>query len=309
VRVLVAEDDPVARTVLVALLRNWDFEVTAVNDGAAAADILTGTDSPPIAILDWEMPGLDGPALCRRVRERRDEVGPYLILLTARGGRDSLVQGFDSGADCFLTKPFDRAELQAQLGAARRIAARQEALFQEREALRHRSLHDGLTGLLNRTGTMEALENAIADVTRNGGSIGVAMVDLDHFKRINDTWGHSAGDEVLAEGGRRLRASLRPYDQVGRVGGEEFLLIVPRCDREGLRRVAERVRAVIADTPFATHLGELPVTTSLGISWMDLGQSAEQLLLRADKALYRAKRQGRNRVVDFDDPEPVQPTG
>jgi two-component system, cell cycle response regulator len=303
VRVLVAEDDPVARTLLTALLRKWGYDPVPVGDGAEAWGVLTEASPPRIAVLDWEMPEIDGPELCRRIRNRVDEPPTYVILLTARDADTSLVAGLDAGADCYLTKPCNAPQLQAQLGAARRIAERQQVLYEQREALRHQSLHDPLTGLFNRAGVMQALHADIADVSRNGGALGVAMVDLDRFKRINDTWGHAAGDDVLVEAARRIRTTLRPYDHVGRVGGEELLIVAPRCDSEGLRKLGERVRAAIADQPVPTRAGPLEVTASLGLAWADVGFDADRMLIEADKALYRAKRTGRNKVVDFRDPD------
>jgi diguanylate cyclase (GGDEF)-like protein len=306
VKVLVAEDDPVARAVLVALLRKWAFEPVPLVDGAEAWAALSMPDAPRIAILDWEMPGLDGPEVCRRLRARGDEPATYVILLTGRDASDSLVAGLDAGADCYLTKPCDAAQLQAQMGVARRIADRHRTLYEQREAARHQSLHDSLTGVLNRLGTMKALHAAIADLARNGGALGLAVIDLDRFKRINDTWGHAAGDDVLVESVRRIRATVRPYDHVGRIGGEELLVVAPRCDADGLRRLAERLRAAIADTPCETRAGPIDVTASLGLSWVETGYDADKMLADADAALYRAKSGGRNQVVDARDaPPPV----
>ncbi len=295
-RILIAEDDSVTRRVLSARLRRWCYEVTAVADGQAALELLTGNDPPRLALLDWEMPGMDGVDICGRVRESASGRYSYLILLTGRESQQDLVVGLRAGADDYLRKPFDEAELEARLRVGIRILTLQEELVQAREAMRHQATHDGLTGLANRASLMDSLKIEVAQLARRGGSLSVAMIDLDHFKRINDTLGHAAGDAVLVQTTQRVANSVRPYDRFGRVGGEEFVILLPGCDLQGAAAVAERVRAAIAAEPVILETGPIDVTASIGVATITDPAQAESLLPRADEAMYKAKHGGRNRV-------------
>jgi diguanylate cyclase (GGDEF)-like protein len=300
-RVLIAEDDLITRRVLSMMLTGWGYQVVTVGDGNAAWEVISRPDAPRLMLLDWEMPGLDGVEICRRLRGMASEPYIYVLLLTGRESHKDLIVGLDAGADDYLTKPFDDAELAARLRVGRRITKLQEELFRAREALRHQTLHDGLTSVLNRTGALEALGAEVSAVRAgNGSSLCVVMFDLDHFKRINDTWGHAAGDLVLRGVAQRVGASLRATDRLGRVGGEEFLILLQGSDRATAWAMAERVRTRIGAEPF--YFGEIAisVTASVGFCWLDDVNRADSLIALADQALYRAKNQGRNRVVEAD---------
>jgi two-component system, cell cycle response regulator len=296
-KILIAEDDAVSRRILEVHLVKWGYEVIVTRNGDEAWRVLESADPPRIAILDWMMPGMDGVDVCRRVRSGVTEPYIYLILLTALGGEKDLVTGMEVGADDYIVKPFKADELRVRLRAGRRIIDLQNELITARESLRAKAAHDSLTGLWNHEEIISILKCELARAVREGKTIGAIMVDIDHFKRVNDTFGHMGGDAVLREVAARLLSQIRPYDAVGRYGGEEFLVVLPGCDREGAAALAERLRLSIASGPMDTPEGMIPVTISLGAAVSGAGgPDAGALVRAADLALYRAKDQGRNRV-------------
>jgi len=315
-RILIADDDPVSRRMLQAFLMKWGYLVVAVSDGVEAARILEGDDAPPLAVLDWVMPGLEGPQVCQRVREHPDRPYIYILLLTACSQKGDLLRGLESGADDYLTKPFDAQELRARLRVGQRILDLQDSLIAAREELRFRATHDVLTAIANRGVVLDAINRERSRQIREGGSFGIILLDLDHFKNVNDTCGHLAGDAVLRETARRITDCVRPYDHVGRYGGEEFLVLAPSSDGFGTLGLAERIRTMIQSRPVMTDAGPVNVTASCGVavSTCEKPVDTHALLLLADEALYRAKEQGRNRSefavpgeVSTSDPEASQP--
>ncbi len=296
-KVLVADDDRFSRMVLSRTLRSWGYDVEEAVDGAEAAASLSRSDGPQLGIIDWMMPGLDGPEVCRRVRELSAEPYRYLMLLTSKNAREDLVQGLNSGADEYLSKPFDPLELQARLRIGRRLLDLQRELIEARDALHMQATRDGLTGLLNRTAVIDALGEELARAGRRDIGVGVLLADLDHFKKINDTFGHLAGDAVLRESARRMERMVRAYDRVGRYGGEEFLVVLPDCQCADLMEVAERIRASLSASPIDADGASVPVTASIGASWVRGRCPNDALVRKADEALYEAKRGGRDRVV------------
>jgi two-component system cell cycle response regulator len=298
--VLIAEDDPIFRCILQTWLQRWNYQVVAAKDGLEAWDALQQEAAPKMAILDWMMPGIDGVELCRRIRARERDPYRYVLLLTAKDEKHDVVVGLEAGADDYLTKPFDVDELRARVRAGKRILELQDALIQAREDLQFEAAHDRLTGLWNRGAILDLLHREMQRRQRTGDSLGIVMADLDHFKKINDSYGHLIGDAVLREVARRLAAAVRSYDCVGRYGGEEFLIIVPGCTAADLVTSAERLRACIAEQPIDTSVGQLQVTLSAGlVSAPPISQHSvehESLLQAADAALYSAKAKGRNRV-------------
>lgn len=295
--VLIAEDDPVSRRILNTFLVKWGYDVTVVTDGAAALAVLEGDNSPRLAVLDWMMPGLEGVQVCQRIRERPDRPYVYVLLLTARSEKQDLLRGLELGADDYLTKPFDAAELRARIRVGERILNLQDDLISAREELRFRATHDGLTGIPNRAMVMEALNREAARQVREAQPFGVVLVDIDHFKNINDTHGHLCGDDVLKAVVERMKACIRAYDVIGRYGGEEFLVVVPAVDGPGAMALAERIRRIVESQPVRMPSGEVNVTVSLGVavSADPKRTDARDLLRLADEALYRAKNGGRNR--------------
>jgi len=302
-KVLIAEDDPVSRRVVEAFFQKWGYEVVLAQDGDEAWRILEREEAPRLAVLDWMMPGLAGTDICKRVRAREGRPYAYILLLTAKAQRKDLLEGMDAGADDYLVKPFDANELRARLHVGQRIIELQDELIAAREALRFRASHDFLTGLPNRGEILDVLRRELLRGLRGGTPVGIILGDLDHFKEINDTYGHLAGDEVLRATARRMVNAVRAYDTVGRYGGEEFLVVVPASDAIGTLSQAERIRSCIESQPVETPAGPVSATISLGvvasselISGPDAASEPKALLAAADAALYRAKELGRNRV-------------
>ena len=229
---------------------------------------------------------------------RREGQYTYVILLTARGRKEDVVFGMEAGADDYITKPFDADELKVRLRAATRILDLQSELIAAQETLRHQATHDSLTGLWNRMAIMDRLQQELARACRENGSVGAIMVDVDHFKRINDTFGHKSGDAALCEVARRLKQAVRLYDAIGRYGGEEFLIVLPGCDVTATAHQAERMRTSILAEGVNLGPRTLGLTISLGVASSGPGQEidGESLVHAADTALYRAKHAGRNRV-------------
>jgi two-component system, cell cycle response regulator len=298
-RILVAEDESVSRRMLQALLVKWGYEVILAEDGNAAWELLKAPDAPRIALLDWMMPGLNGVDVCRQMRRHRPEPYTYVLLLTANDAKESVVEGLDSGADDYLTKPFNPQELKARIRVGLRLLELEDNLVEAREAMRFKATHDTLTGVANRGAILEMLDREIIRSRREGLSLGVLIVDLDHFKLVNDNYGHLAGDDVLREVTRRMQSEIRPYDAVGRYGGEEFLILLPGCGNTTTSENAERLRRTIIAQPIQAQSGLVKVSISIGGvatgDWPD--DTANQLLQMADAALYKAKERGRNHAV------------
>lgn len=296
--ILIAEDDPVSRKILKALLTKWGYTVTEASDGAQAWSHLQMEDRPRVAILDWMMPEMDGPQVCKKVREREagKEVYTYIIILTAKGAKEDIIEGMEAGADDYLVKPFDPQELRVRVRAGQRIVDLQIQLKSVQEELRRQSITDPLTGVLNRRATLERFQLEMSRASREKRPIGVVMIDVDHFKKVNDRWGHICGDEVLKEVAARVKGSLRVYDVFGRMGGEEFMAVLPGTTLPLALSVAERLRVAVSSRPVDTSKGKIPVTISLGVSQWAEGEELERAMDRADKALYLAKERGRDRV-------------
>jgi diguanylate cyclase (GGDEF)-like protein len=304
--VLVAEDNPVFQSMLRSMLTKWGYDARITKNGLEAWEAMQAADAPRLAVLDWMMPYMDGVEVCRRIRTAAHEPYVYVLLLTARTESQDLVEGMEAGADDYLTKPFNAQELRVRLRAGRRILDLQQQLMEAREALRVQATHDALTGLLNRGRVVEILFAEIARSARERRPLAVLMVDLDHFKQINDTHGHQAGDAVLREAARRMQAVTRHYDAPGRYGGEEFLIVLPGCGARDGYVQAERIREAFAREPFAAGGESMAVTCSIGVSSSDACADGEacRLIREADEALYDAKNRGRNRVAAFVSDQP-----
>jgi diguanylate cyclase (GGDEF)-like protein len=299
-KVLIADDDRVSCKLLAGLLKKWGYEPESVHDGVAAERELLKQHAPPLAILDWMMPGLDGIQVLTAVRSAGQKPYTYILLLTSKAQKADLLEGMDAGADDYLIKPFDADELHARVRAGKRIVDLQSALIQARDDLQFAAAHDALTGLWNRGAILDLLQREVSRRRRTNDPLGIAMADIDHFKKINDTYGHLIGDAVLQEVTRRLASSVRPYDAVGRYGGEEFLMVFPGCNASRLIIGAERLRRCVADQPIETTIGKIPVTLSFGLASAEGSgkepAECETYLRNADEALYLAKAHGRNCV-------------
>lgn len=294
-RILIAEDDLTSRGLLSRVLARWGYEVLVTSDGEEAWAELQREDAPLLVILDWMMPGMDGVDVCRRVRAEPTASPPYIILLTARDGKQDIVAGLEAGANDYLGKPFDHDELRARVDVGRKFVELNQRLLQTQRALELVARTDPLTGIMNRRAILERLGQEMARAEREGSVLGVGMMDIDFFKRINDTYGHIAGDEALRQVSSRSVLAMRPYDAFGRFGGEEFLAIIPRATHTEVAGVFERVRAAICASTVDAEGAEMAVTVSIGGATSS-GESVDAVLRAADDALYRAKDRGRNRV-------------
>jgi diguanylate cyclase (GGDEF)-like protein len=278
------------------MLRQMGYEVVSAGDGRDALDKLLETDGPRLALLDWMMPEMDGPEVCRSVRAANGQQYVYLILLTSKDTPEALVEGLDAGADEYLTKPCHADELKARLRTGERILHLEDKLVSAREEMRFKATHDALTSLWNRGKILEALDEALRHVE----SMAILMCDIDHFKAVNDQYGHLVGDAVLRELAVRLRRGVRANDLIGRFGGEEFLIVLNGCDPSRLQERAEQLRRAASEGSVLTDAGEVSFTVSIGavsVTEEDACTPAETILNLADAALYQAKREGRNRVV------------
>jgi len=297
-RILIAEDDPMSRSMLERALRRGGYDVIAVEDGDLALGHLASTDPPRLALLDWLMPHKTGIEVCADVRRKKDKAYTYLILLSSKESKQDIVQGLEAGADDYLTKPFDVEELKARLRAGERILELEDRLVEARESMRFQATHDLLTSLWNRGVIMELVAREVRRSQGEQNCTAVMMCDIDHFKRVNDEYGHGTGDDVLREVARRLQQSVRSYDMVGRYGGEEFLVVLNRCEPESAAARAENLRQVIERKPIAARGTSVPVTMSIGLALSTdfAGGDVDEIIQEADGALYAAKHAGRNRV-------------
>ena len=298
-KLLIADDDLTSRVLLENLTRKWGWEPVVVEDGEAAWEVLQQDTAPRLLLIDWEMPRLNGLALCQRIRKQSDTDPAYIILLTSRNQTIDIVTGLEEGANDYITKPFNNVELQARVQVGKRMLGLQQELNQAKEMLAFQASHDVLTGLLNRRAIMEALYKELSRSFRQQQPLCIAMCDIDFFKKINDNYGHLAGDHVIREVTQRISSELRPYDLVGRYGGEEFLLVFNSSVQDAFK-LLERMRLSIANTPFNYEKEVLKVTISSGVTVYDSfdDEGDKQVLIdQADKALYEAKENGRNRVV------------
>ena len=298
-KILVADDDALSRRLLEKTLGRANYEVTSVADGEEAVNVLSQPDAPRLALLDWMMPELDGPGVCREIRRRRRDQGYiYMILLTSREAKEDIVAGLESGADDYLVKPFHVEELKARVRTGERILHLEDSLVDAREQMRFKATHDPLTSLWNRGVIMDLLNRELSRSQREHNCTAILLGDLDHFKSINDNYGHLVGDQVLREVARRLLHSVRSYDFVGRYGGEEFLVVLNNCAPNSAATRADEIRKNMCTRPIQTDAGLLEITMSLGLllssEWGH--RPADELLREVDAALYAAKAAGRNCV-------------
>jgi two-component system cell cycle response regulator len=300
VKILVADDDAVSCRLIERILQRAGYEVVTVQDGRRALESLLSPDGPRLALLDWMMPGLDGPAVCLEMRSHRERPYSYLTLLTSKGAKEDLVAGLEAGADDYLTKPCYPEELKARLRTGERILRLEDTLVHAREEMRFRATHDALTSLWNRGTILAHLNHEMHRAQREHTMLSLLLCDVDHFKKVNDVHGHLSGDEVLREVAIQLASGIRVGDAVGRYGGEEFLVILNDCGPQSLRHRAEQLRQSVASCSFTGTLQGISISMSIGAAVIDdraIGQNPEIILSQVDAALYRAKMEGRNRVV------------
>ncbi|KIH76323.1 response regulator receiver modulated diguanylate cyclase [Geoalkalibacter ferrihydriticus] len=299
--VLVVEDNPPICSLLQNALEGAGHASLCVTNGPdALAQLEQGYF--PIVITDLVVSGMDGLELCRTIRERFQKYYIYIIVLTARGSREDLIEGLEAGADEYLVKPLGEAELRARLKIARRILDLESSLKKSLEEFKNLSVKDSLTGFFNRRYLAERLPQEIRRAVRYGRPLSLLLFDLDHFKRVNDQFGHQVGDLLLQQCGVSVVDALRhDLDWAVRYGGEEFLVVLPETDLDGALVVAERLRSSLAQFDISTPQGPVRTTASFGVASLPETSTrqrlaAEALIECADRCLYEAKREGRNRV-------------
>jgi diguanylate cyclase (GGDEF)-like protein len=293
--VLIVYDSLVVRAVVRGWLEEQGYHVVEADDGIVAVE-QTLALLPDVVLLDIELPGLNGHQVLARLKSEPTVRDVPVVFLTKRTGMDEVLHGLTEGAHDYLSKPFDPAELVARVGAAVRVKKLQDELHHRNAELDQLSRTDALTGLFNRRHMDEQLRREIKTARRHDHEIGVLLLDVDHFKAVNDTYGHAAGDAVLCELAHRINHQLRAGDVAGRWGGEEFLVLLPRAGLVGAVDAGERIRKVVEAKPILAAEQLINVTISGGCA-AGPGPSAGELVHQADIGLYRAKDSGRNRIV------------
>ncbi len=297
VKVLVADDSAVSRKLVELTLSEKQYSLVFAKSGRETLDLFA-EQHPSLVIVDWMMPDLTGLEICKHIRSRAQASYTYIILLTGKSEKESVVEGLAAGADDYLTKPFHHEELIARVGVGLRIIGLQREIEAKNLLLKELSLTDALTSLPNRRAIEDWATRQLSGAARYGFSFWVALADLDHFKRVNDTYGHDAGDSVLKAFSEILKSNSRKSDICGRIGGEEFLLVLTHTTGENAKLVIDRVRVELEATHFNFDGKSLKVTASFGLAGF-VGTRApdfNRLVAQADAALYSAKRQGRNRL-------------
>jgi two-component system cell cycle response regulator len=302
-KALVGDSDPDRLRQLEGWLVRWGHEVVPVRNGVEAWHRIEREREPTLIVLAWRMEGMPGIDVCRRMRLQPDLPSAYVLLLAESRASEDLLDGLNAGADDFLFAPLDANEVRARIRTGARIVEIERALKASQDALRIQSTRDATTGSWNRTSILDLLHKEQERARRKSGSVAIVLADLDAFRDVNESLGAPIGDEVLREAARRMSSTLRPYDAVGRYGGEEFLIVLPGSDGLGALTVAERIREAFARRPVATSAGPVALTLSLGVASEggEVATDGNALLRAADSALKRAKSGGRNRTALADD--------
>jgi len=295
--VLVVEDSPFSRKLLEYALSGDSYSLLLAENGKEALQLFK-EHRPAIVITDWMLPDSSGPELCERIRAESPESYTYIILLTSMTEKEDIVRGLSSGADDYLTKPFDRDELLARIGVGRRIIGLHREIDAKNKLLLEMAHTDSLTGLPNRRAIEEWAKRQLRGAARHGYSLWVVLADLDGFKNINDSYGHEAGDQVLCGVARILKEHTRASDLSGRMGGDEFLLVMTHVEKANIPLAVERLREKIASLKFSFGGESISVTASFGVCGFQGKEPPEfsVLVRQSDNALYGAKRSGRNQV-------------
>ncbi|HOK09715.1 MAG TPA: diguanylate cyclase [Candidatus Hydrogenedens sp.] len=295
INILVAEDDTVSRLILTSVLKKWGYNPIDVTNGKEALELLT-KDPPLLAILDWVMPELDGIDVVKMFRKANKEASTYIIILTTKTDKEDVIAGLEAGADDYICKPFDNDELWARIRVGLRTATLQKKLIETQKALEYEAVHDPLTSVLNRRGVFERLQEELERAERNNLQTCIAMCDLDYFKKINDTYGHQTGDDVLKGFVKLIRSQLRPYDLLGRIGGEEFLIVIPNINKQDAINTLKRLNTTIQENEIDTITGKHKITVSIGGILIQGKDTIDSIIKYTDEMLYLAKEKGRNQV-------------
>ena len=299
-KVLIAEDDMTSRIILESVLKKWGFTPVMTCDGKEAWEAMQSEDAPKLAILDWQMPKMNGIEVCQKIREIDTSDPPYLIVLTSKDEKKDIVKALDAGANDFISKPYDNQELRARINVGKRMVQLQSALGDAYKALKHEAMHDPLTNIFNRRAILELLEKEMARAKREKTGLCIGLCDLDYFKRVNDTYGHQIGDEVLIAFTRFVTEKLRINDHMGRYGGEEFLIVAPGSKEVKQGTMFERICEHVHNSKISFEKENISITVSIGVARYSGAENPDTLLAAADTALYHAKKIGRDQVVHAD---------
>jgi len=301
INILIVEDSYTQALRLQIILEEQGYQIALARNGVEGLNLLQ-EDFFPIVITDWIMPEMDGFEFCQAVRSQEFPGYVYIILLTTKDSRHDIIAGLEAGADDYLIKPVDKAELAARLNTARRIIELEYSLRKRNEEIARMSVTDPLTKAYNRRYLNDHLSAEIKRAFRYDHPLSIIICDIDHFKRVNDTYGHQAGDRVLEEFARCIRGLVREADWIVRYGGEEFLIVLPETDLDNAHKAAERYRVSVSETPIPTGTTEIRITASFGVASClpscekrENECSMEALIESADQCLYRAKNEGRNK--------------
>lgn len=299
-KVLIAEDDIICSKILEKNLNNWGYHVFSTTNGKEAWQTIE-EQKIQLLIIDWMMPEINGVELCKKIRELKTSEYIYIILLTAKNQLNDIKLGFDAGVDDYITKPFNQLELQSRLKAGRRIIELQNQSKILQSQLARLAHEDSLTGIWNKRMFLRLLIEEIERSKRENSPISIIILDVDNFKRINDSYGHYVGDEVLKEIASRLKSKIRLYDEIGRYGGDEFVVILPKCTSQRLNTIMKRLSECVAGKPVKTESGLLKISISQGaVSSENLTDISSQNLIKiSDNALYQAKNSGRNCYIQI----------
>ena len=299
--ILLAEDDLISRRLCQKILAREGFAVTTMANGREALELFRQRFFP-IVLTDWQMPEMEGPELCRAIREENPDRYVFILMLTSKSSKDDIISGLEAGADDYITKPAHPAELVARIRTGIRILELERSLKSAVDEIHLMSIIDPLTGIYNRGYINRRLPQEIRRAHRFGRDLALVLCDIDHFKGVNDTYGHLVGDVVLKSFARYLAGSIRQeVDWAGRYGGEEFLIVLPETHLDGALVLVERIRRTFESTPIETSGKTIGITSSFGVACFSPGTckeviTPEAFLQEADNLLYRAKSGGRNRV-------------
>lgn len=301
--ILVAEDEPISQRLIAKNLKDWGYEALVVADGKKALETFKRRQIPMV-ILDWMMPHLSGPDLAREIRaiDKQRKTYTYLVLVTARDKIQDIAEGFEAGVDDYITKPFHPIELKARLHAGIRIISLERQLLSYQKKLEKLATTDSLLGIKTRRQILSELSSQLARAEREQQPVGVIMVDVDHFKKINDTYGHPTGDMVLKKISRQIKRNIRKYDQIGRYGGDELIIILPKCGLAEVNNISQRLFKSVARLKIRlTDKSTLRPTLSGGATSSEVFShpTPKRLIKACDEALYQAKAKGRNQIVIF----------
>lgn len=300
--ILVVDDDTTLREMISLLLQRKGYEVIQAADGEEAWQVLQ-EEPVQFVLTDRLMPRLDGQSLIRRIRAAAMTPYIYIVMLTAMGRAQEVVDGLEAGADDYIVKPFNLRELQARVAIGVRLLKVEQELREARDRLEILATYDDLTNLLNRKAITEKAERALNQVNDQGLPMSLVLLDIDHFKNVNDQYGHLTGDEALRLIAQVAKQTVGRNAYAGRWGGEEFLLVLPKTKKHQAIKMAEQLRLNIMQSTVRLANGKvLSFSASFGVVSAEQNHQnlpLDRFLQWADEALYQAKQLGRNRVCSF----------